>query len=101
VKGFLHVTLSPFGAVQGITELAPAVVEIQIKQRGGADDLIIAATSYAPLQSHLPLKALMDFIDQLFGCVSICERWRAPITHHLRMRKYPVEGIDVVFSDPS
>ena len=64
-KRFLHVTLSPFRAVKAVSKLAPAIVEIQIKQGSRADDLVISAASYTPFQSCLTPKAIMDFIYQL------------------------------------
>src|SRR6266850_1131314 len=46
---FVHVTLAPMLAAEGVANLSPAMSEIQIEERDAADQLIICAQGYAPL----------------------------------------------------
>src|SRR4030088_1722644 len=85
LKRFAHIALAPIFVAQGIAELSPAVIELEIEERHAADKLVVRMPGYPPFQDYSAFPVFPDFGYEIEGSRAIGERRRAPIPHNLRV----------------
>lgn len=71
------------------------MIEVQVKEREAADELIVRAPGYAPFQDYTAIQVFLDFGYEIDGSLTICQGRRAPITHDFRVGVDRIECVRI------